>query len=101
MSGWPTGTRYRRHFASLADQPEVDMYRLKRTPLRLLTAGLAVLIVACSPEVDESELSGGAGVTLFEGARLIVGDGRDPLREDRPGGRTGISGPCSSGGPDR
>ena len=55
------------------------MYRLKRTPPRVLTAGLAVLIVACSPEVDESQLSGGAGVTLFEGARLIVGDGSAPI----------------------
>ena len=55
------------------------MYRLKRTSPRLLTAGLAVLIVACSPGVDESQLSGGAGVTLFEGARLIVGDGSAPI----------------------
>ena len=44
-----------------------------------MTAALAGLVVACSLEVDESQLSGRESVTLFEGARLIVGDGSTPV----------------------
>ena len=46
---------------------------------KLLTAALAGFVVACSLEVDESQLSGRESVTLFEGARLIVGDGSTPV----------------------
>ena len=55
------------------------MHRLHKAPWRLLIAALAGLVMACSLEIDESQLSGRESVTLFEGARLIVGDGSTPV----------------------
>jgi imidazolonepropionase-like amidohydrolase len=46
---------------------------------RLLIVTLAGLVAACSLEVDETPLVGGESVMLFEGARLIVGDGSTPV----------------------
>ena len=45
----------------------------------LLFAGL-LLVTACSPQV-ESQVAQTTGVTVFEGARLIVGDGSEPIEE--------------------
>ena len=53
------------------------MHRPNKVPRRLLTGALAGLVVACS--LEESQLSGRESVTLFEGARLIVGDGSAPV----------------------
>ena len=55
------------------------MHRPNQAPRRLLTAALAGLVVACSLEIDESQLFSRENVTLFEGARLIVGDGSTPV----------------------
>ena len=45
----------------------------------LLFAGL-LLVTACSPQV-ESPAAQTTGVTVFEGARLIVGDGSEPIED--------------------
>ncbi len=55
------------------------MCRPTNAPRSLLTAALAGLVVACSLESGESQLSGRESVTLFEGARLVVGDGSTPV----------------------
>ncbi len=55
------------------------MRRSNRVLGRLGTAGLAGLVVACSPDIDAPQLSTPENVTLFEGARLIVGDGSAPV----------------------
>ena len=55
------------------------MHRPNKAPRRLLTAALAGLVVACSLEIDDGQRSGTESVTLFEGARLIVGDGSTPI----------------------
>ena len=44
----------------------------------LLLAGLSV-VAACSSAAPTNEPPEGAGVTAYEGARLIVGDGSDPI----------------------
>jgi hypothetical protein len=67
---------------------DVPMYGLKRAPRWFLTTTLTGLLAACSLEVEEGRLSGtiaggqssvGQSVTLFEGARLVVGDGSTPI----------------------
>ena len=45
----------------------------------LIFAGLLV-VTACSPQV-ESQTAQTTGVTVFEGARLIVGDGSEPIED--------------------
>ena len=46
-------------------------------PLRTLPYGLVLLAIACAPDGGPPQTAGNA--MWFEGARLIVGDGRAPI----------------------
>ncbi len=55
------------------------MHRLKTPLCCLLFVGL-LFVAACSSET-ENQPTQGTGVTVFEGARLIVGDGSAPIED--------------------
>ena len=53
------------------------MRNVMRMPSCLPAVACLCAVAACSPRVDEQ--AGTANVTVFEGARLITGDGRAPI----------------------
>ena len=53
------------------------MRKVMRLPSCLLAVACLCAVAACSPRVEEQ--AGTANVTVFEGARLITGDGRAPI----------------------
>ncbi len=55
------------------------MHQSKRLPRWMAAAVLTCLIGACSTQTDSPALPGSGSSTLFEGARLIAGDGTAPV----------------------
>ena len=55
------------------------MHQPKRLPRGMATAVLTCLIGACTTQTDPPALPGSGSSTLFEGARLIAGDGTAPV----------------------
>jgi imidazolonepropionase-like amidohydrolase len=59
---------------------EVFMRRANIVSFRALVVGLLLLCAACSaPSTEPQSAPAAPGVTVFEGARLIIGDGSAPI----------------------